>query len=267
MARKSLKEERLGEVNISNEGYKMKIIEYNGRDDIWIEFQDEHKARVHKTYQNFKKGEVKNPYHPSIYGVGYLGVGKHKTNENGKQTRKYKEWYCRFNICYNEYELNRNPTYKNVNVCEEWYNFQNFGDWYDEWLSLYPNDLNEKLCIDKDILVKGNKLYSPKTCMLVPERINMLFLKCDANRGKYPIGVCWHKNTNKFMASCSILDENGKKKFKNLGYYNTPNEAFLAYKEFKEKYIKLVADEYYLQDKIPKIVYDAMYNWIVEIDD
>ena len=66
------KQERLGEIRKSNEDYEMKIIEYNKPNDILIEFQDKYKAMVHTNYQAFLKGEVKNPYHPSIYNIGYF---------------------------------------------------------------------------------------------------------------------------------------------------------------------------------------------------
>ena len=89
---KNLKEERLGTTKNNKEslgGYKMKIVEYNGKDDITVEFQDEYNAKVHTGYNNFKKGDVKNPYHPSVYGVGYLGEGKYNAYKNKKQTDAY----------------------------------------------------------------------------------------------------------------------------------------------------------------------------------
>ena len=72
----SKKTDRIGETNISNEGCAMKIVEYNNRNDITVEFQDEHKYRVHTSYQAFKKGECKNPFYPSVCGHGYYGVDK-----------------------------------------------------------------------------------------------------------------------------------------------------------------------------------------------
>ena len=78
------REERLGEINISNEGCKMMIIEYKNKNNIIIEFQDGYKAKIHTDYTTFKRGEIKNPFYPSVYGVGYLGEGKYKASENGK---------------------------------------------------------------------------------------------------------------------------------------------------------------------------------------
>ena len=121
------------------------------------------------------------------------------------------------------------------------------------------------MCLDKDILLKGNKIYSPNTCVYVPQTINSLFTKCDNTRGKSAIGTTPRKN-GKYMAYCHLLNpETGKSKGKTLGYYNTELEAFQVYKYYKEKNIKEVADYYF--GRIPKRLYDGMYSYEVEIDD
>ena len=119
--------------------------------------------------------------------------------------------------------------------------------------------------LDKDILIKGNKIYSPNTCIFVPERINKLFTKRQNDRGKYPIGTCWHKPSNKFIAQCSVLDKENNRKEIHLGYYDTSEEAFLVYKQFKEKYMRQIADEY--KDLIPQKLYEIMYRYKVEMND
>lgn len=263
---KNLEEERLGEIRKSKEslgGYTMKIIEYNGRNNIWIEFQDENKSKVHTQYGNFEKGNVKNPYHPSVFGVGYYGVGKYKSRgKDKKKTIAYKSWIMMLQRCYDPYTINKRLTYIDCYVCDEWLCFQNFAEWY---YKNYYECNNEEMHLDKDILIKGNKIYSPETCVFVPQRINSLFTKSDASRGKYPIGVSWHKASNKFMTQCSIFDKENNKKQMYLGYYNTSEEAFLAYKQFKENYIKQVADEY--KELIPNKLYDALYRYEVNIGD
>ena len=252
------KAKRLGEVNISNEKYKMLIIEYNNANDLIIEFQDEHKARICTTYQNFKKGSIGNPFHPSIYGIGYIGQGKHKTFVNGKDTDSYQVWHSMLRRCYDPYYLNKEPTYINCYVCEEWLNYQNFAKWYEE---NYYNCNNEEMHLDKDILIKGNKIYSPENCIFVPKRINILFVRSNRSETGYPIGVSCYKK-DKLRVQCNYY---GKRKF--LGYFplDRPFQAFTTYRNFKEKYIKQVADEY--KDLIPIELYNAMYNYKVEIND
>ena len=190
---KQIENERLGEIRKNKESlgnYEMKIVEYNKAIDIVIEFQDDHKAKVRTRYGDFKKGQVKNPYHKNVYGVAYIGIGKYKAKENGKQTKAYNYWMNMLMRCYDPYYINKRLTYKDCFVCDEWLCFQNFAKWF---YKHYYNCNNERMHLDKDILCKGNKIYSPENCILVPKRINKLFTKSDRTRGKYPIGVSWKK--------------------------------------------------------------------------
>ena len=135
------------------------------------------------------------------------------------------------------------------------------GEWIEENYYEIPS---EKICLDKDILYKGNKIYSRKTCIFVPQRINTLFIKCNKSRGKDPIGVSDLPSGN-YRVFCS----DGYGKQIDLGTYKTKGEAFQVYKNYKEKVIKEVIDSY--EGKIPEPFYsrlrEAMYNYKVEIDD
>ena len=194
---------------------------------------------------------------PSVYGIGFIGVGKYKHSINRETTKEYSEWHAMLGRCYSDKCHERQPTYKDCYVNEEAHCFQNFAEW---WNNNYYEIEGETMHLDKDILYKGNKEYSFNKMIFVPNRINTLFIKCDSRRGNLPIGVYYNKQNNKYVASCRI-----EKHQKFLGYYDTPHEAFLAYKTFKEQYIKQVADEY--KGKIPDRLYDAMYSWEVEEDD
>ena len=196
-----------------------------------------------------------------IYDIGYYGEGKYKARKNNNEmTIQYRYWFNMIQRCYSEKELNRNKTYENVTVCEEWHNFQNFAKWFDD--NYYEVD-GERMNLDKDILIKGNKIYSPETCVFVPQRINVIFTKRQNGRGSLPIGVRYMNK--KFQARCNVKYKNEKSKSVNLGTYDNVYEAFNEYKKFKEKYIKEVADEY--KSKIPKKLYDALYIYEVEITD
>ena len=261
------KNERIGEISENNFGTLMKIVQYNNANDIIVEFQDDYKAQVHSSYGNFKKKGISNPYDKILYDVGYLGVGKYNKKDYPKI---YNAWRGMLERCYDAYFINyKRLTYKDCIVCEEWHNYQNFAKWYEE---NYYECNNEQMQLDKDILHKGNKKYSPNNCIFVPKRINCLFTKTDAMRGKYPIGVYYRfKKVEQYEyhyleVSCSII-ENGKKKSKTLKTLplNRPFQAFTIYKNFKEKYIKQIADEY--KNLIPKKLYVALYKYEVEIND
>ena len=165
--------DRTGETNISNEGCVMKIVEYNNRDDIIVEFQDEHKYRVHTRYQDFKKGNCKNPFHPSVFGHGYLGIDKSgnvpKTKEfiNGKwrNTWKYHKWKEMLRRCFDNKYKEKYPTYIDATCCDKWLCFAYFLEDLEILKEEYNWDKDEKLNLDKDILNKGNKEYNLKNCV------------------------------------------------------------------------------------------------------
>jgi hypothetical protein len=118
--------------------------------------------------------------------------------------------------------------------------------------------------LDKDILVKHNKIYSPETCIFVPQTINLLFTKQDKKRGDSPIGTS--PRNGKYEVNCSLINpQTGKSKQEYLGLYDTQEKAFEVYKYYKEKNIKEVAD--YYKEHISQKLHNAMYKYEVEIND
>lgn len=248
---------RIGETNINTYGSKMEIIDYNGASDIIVEFINNHYI-IRTTYDQFNKGTIKNPYDKSLFGIGYLGEGKYKTTINRKSTPQYASWKSMLMRCYDKNFQQVNSSYKVCTVCDEWHNFQNFAKWYD---NNYYEVKGQIMNLDKDIIMKNNKLYSPETCVFVPKPINNMFTKSIATRGQLPVGVFFNKNLSKmYFSQCSNRGEQIT-----IGYFDTLVDAFQAYKEYKEKLIKDIAKEY--QDQIPTILYNGLMNYIVEIDD
>ena len=248
----------INETNISFYGQKMTIIRYKNAQDIDVEFEDGYTA-YHCRYKDFKFSSIKNPIFKNVCGVGCFGIGKYNSKyPNGKTKENYSHWHNMLNRCYNYEKMNkRNIVYEDCFVCEEWLNFQNFAKWYEE--NLWTDELD--LAVDKDILNKNNKEYNSGNCILVDQRINKLFIKSNKTRGELPIGVS--KQGNRFQTSCNF--ENSSRY---IGVYSTPLEAFQAYKQFKESYIKQVADEYKQKyPNFPDKLYNAMYNYKVEITD
>ena len=255
--------DRTGERRINNFGSEMVIVEYRKYSDIDVYFPKYNWTAKNIQYSNFKKGKIRCPYERRAFGVGYIGEGKYKIKENGKHTRIYSTWYGMLMRCYDKKYQEKYPTYNGCTVCEEWLNFQNFAKWYYE---NYYEIEGERMALDKDILHKGNKIYNPKNCIFVPNKINTLFVKRDNARGNCPIGTCYDKQHRKFVAYCSIYDyEENKSKNIFLGYYSTAEKAFEVYKYYKEKNIKEVAD--YYKKEIPSELYNAMYRYEVEITD
>ena len=238
---KDYKMDRMGETNINNFGSKMVIVEYRGCMDIDVYFPQYNWIAKSTRYDVFKNGNIKCPYERSVYGVGYIGEGKYKASENGKNTRVYDTWRGMLRRCYDSKYHKRRPTYRDCKVYEEFHNFQTFGDWDED---NYYEIEGEIMHLDKDILYKGNKIYIPDTCIYVPQTINSLFVKCDKSRGQSVIGTYRDKN-GKYQVNCNLINPKiGKSKGKYLGRYETEIEAFEVYKYYKEKNIKEVANFY-----------------------
>ena len=227
---------------------------------------------MHTQYGNFKNGVCKNPYFASVFGHGYLGIDRNgnvpKTREfkdsKNVHTWEYNKWQSMLQRCFDDKYKEKYPTYKDVTCCKRWLCFSYFLEDFEILKNEYNWSADEKLNLDKDTLYKGNKIYSLENCILVPDWINLLFIKRDAKRGDCPIGVTYHKQCKKYEAQCNI---NGK--LKNLGLYNTIEEAFNAYKIAKEQEIKRVAEDCVSNGYITKDsrLYNAMMGYQIGIDD
>ena len=198
-----------------------------------------------------------------VYGIGYSGH-TYPITINGVKTKEYEAWYGLLKRCRDEKYLIKEPTYSGCVVSDEWLYYDNFYRWltsqdnYDKWKN------GARWGIDKDILIKGNKVYSSSTCLLVPHNVNCLFTNRCLHRGDYPIGVDYLKKLNKFRASCM---NPFSKKQEHIGLYYTPAEAFVAYKKYKENIILKVATDEFNKENITTQCYIAMLNYKIEMND
>ena len=245
--------DRTGEINYNTFGSEMKIVRYRNDRDIDVLFPKYNWVFKNARYGNFKNKGIKCPYEPRVCGKGFIGEGFYTPKDNKKI---YIKWQSMLERCYDEKFQKKNPTYEGCKVCEEWLNFQNFAKWYEE---NYYEIKGEQIHLDKDILIKGNKTYSPENCIFAPIKINSLFTKREECRGKYPIGV--KPNGKGYSSRC----RNAYGKEVSLGNFNTPHEAFLIYKLNKELVIQSVAQKY--KKLIPNRLYEALINYKVEEDD
>lgn len=190
-----------------------------------------------------------------VYGVG-INNWKDNVEVCGKKIREYVLWKGVMERCFSEKHNTKHPTYVRTTCDLTWIYMTNFIDDVSKLIGYEQ----EGWALDKDILVKGNKIYSSETCCFVPQEINNLLINRFNFRGVCPLGVTKHKTTGKFLSEISI---NGKGK--HLGSFNNPTDAFQAYKQAKEAYIKEVANKW--KDQIDPKVYEALMKYEVEITD
>lgn len=222
------------------------ILEDNGWDKVFIQFV--RTGTTVKVQRNqLKQRGVSDPMKPSVWGVGYRGIG-HYNFVTAKES--FIRWRCMLNRCYG-HSNKVQSAYKGCIVCDEWLNFQNFSQWF------YENYI-EGWVLDKDILVRGNKIYSPDTCCFVPVELNSMFTKSNRIRGNYPIGVT--KQGNKYLANIFIK---GTQKY--LGSFSSIEEAFTVYKKHKEDNIKRITNE--IKSLISERLYNVLINYEVLITD
>jgi len=129
----------------------------------------------------------------------------------------YETWASILQRCFSKEFYIKQPTYKGCSVDKSWLYFSNFYNW-----AIQQNWRGN--AIDKDILKKGNKHYSPKNCIFVPTYLNNLLTDSAAARGKLPVGVKKHSKKNRYEA---YVKKEGKKTY--VGGHSTPDGAYKKY--------------------------------------
>ena len=245
----------VGKVCKSKLSGDFKILKCNGAKDVEIQFL---KTGFETTVQlgSIRNGNVKDPYSPSVYGVGISGA-KYPPTVNGRNTKEYALWYSMLKRCYSDKYQKKQPTYEGCEVSENFKSYEYFYEWCNEQIGFD----NEGWHLDKDLLIKGNKVYSESTCVFIPHEINLLLIKRESLRGEYLIGVYW-SNTNKVFVA-RVHKNKGKQEY--LGCFKTELEAFNAYKVAKEAFVKEQANKW--KGKIDIRAYEALMKYEVNIDD
>jgi len=165
-----------------------------------------------------------------VHGVG-TNDAWYMTKYSGIKCPYYVKWKSMIERCYSEVGFLKDPTYVNCIVCDEWLLFSNFLAWMEQ------QDWVDKQ-LDKDIMVQGNKIYSPETCVFVNSDINLLLTDCRSSRGEYPLGVTFSKRDNKYIARIRLYS-----KSKILGSFKTSEEASAVYSKVKYYHILEVAEQ------------------------
>ena len=245
----------VGKVCKSKSSGDFKILKYNDKTNVEIQFLKTGFKTVVEL-GHIRNGNVKDPYVPSVCGVGILGT-KYSPTVNGVLTKEYMLWCSMLKRCYSDTCKKKQPTYEGCEVSDNFKSYEYFYEWCHKQIGFG----NEGWQLDKDLLTKGNKIYSESTCIFIPREINQILVKSTASRGKYLIGVCWDKTKKAFKAS--VNKNKGKQAY--LGLFNTELEAFKAYKQAKELYIKEVANKY--KSQIDLRAYNALMNYEVNIND
>lgn len=195
-----------------------------------------------------------------VRGIGYKGMEYPSTKE-GIPVKEHNVWDNMLHRCTNKYWV-KYPAYIGTTCSENFKSYTFFYEWCQRQVGFCSRDEKGRIFqLDKDLLIRGNNCYSEDTCVFIPQAINKLLTKTNALRGEYPIGVHFCNRDKNFKATCN----NGKKIQVRIGSYSTKEEAFIAYKNYKEMVIKQVAEKY--KEQIDPRAYTALLNYEVNIND
>lgn len=201
----------------------------------------------------------KQPYksYTLIHGIARRGDTLTVRDEKGVSVTKksYSIWMGMLNRCYDAKFQKQHPTYKGCYVCKEWLLYSDFEIWYDKNIP----DTTRKWSLDKDILIQGNKVYSPETCCFVPQEVNSLFAFSTSARGRYPLGVLFSKSKMCFQGSLTKDKINLRK-----DGFLTAKDAHLWYLSKKREHIQEKADKMRKEGLISEKIHQAMIDFKVE---
>ena len=245
----------VGKVCKSLNSGDFKVLKYDDSKHVEIQFLKTG-FETSATLGNIRNGKVEDRYLPSVRGVGVIG-DKYPITINSVQTKEYVLWKHMLQRCYSDDFKKERPTYEGCQVSENFKSYEYFYEWCHEQVGFG----NEGFHLDKDLLVKGNKVYSESTCVFIPREINSLLIKSTASRGEHLIGVSWDNTSKAFKAM--VNKNKGKQEY--LGLFKTEVEAFNAYKQAKESFVKEQANKF--KSQIDPRAYNALMNYEVGIDD
>lgn len=233
------------------------VLKHENDDKVQVRFSKTGSV-VKTTLRSLLKGSIKDREQPSVFGVGV--VGEDKICTDGVLHADYRLWVNILNRCYKRYKRSR-VQYEGCIVSENFKYFPYFRNWCANQKGYGSvDDFGHAFAIDKDILVKGNRIYSEDTCCFVPREINNLLNGRKNRNQKLPTGVHLRESSGKYIAA--ICKD---RVVTHIGVYTTSSEAFEAYKVVKETYIKEVADKWKAQ--IDPRVYEVLMDWNVTYDE
>ena len=243
-----------GDVFKTNSGASVTVLTIDKAPYYLVKYNDSTKHIQQVIREDLISGKLRNPYSPSVFGKGYVGEGKYVSSNRAtrKKTPEYQAWKDMLRRCYSTGSSANNSAYVNVQVCDEWLNYQVFSKWFCS-NKFYGKGYH----LDKDLLIPGSKVYSPKTCCMLPPNINRMLITKKVTDGKEePQGI--HKTpSGKYTVTVS-----GRIEGNVVGTYDSLKEAILHYNAAKEKRVRATAEEY--KGQIDPWVRTALLNWKVQ---
>jgi hypothetical protein len=251
----------VGYCYLTKQDYLITIVEVISKTRFIVKFESGFELEV--TKRAIESGLVKYPFHPTVFDVGYLGVGKYgttdktsnrisKSNKRIKLAKAYQVWQGMLGRCYCPIVQIKQPNIRNLTVHIKWLNYQIFAKWFEE-------NYIEGFDMSQNILIPKSTVYSPETCCFVPNEIRNSLSFVRRQKHNLPMGVM--PNNNSFSAGIHIKGQERT----HLGTYSTPQKAFSQYKHAKQLNLQNLAKKH--KDKLPIKTYNALMKFKVKAID
>lgn len=234
-----------GDVFNINSGGSVTVLNYDNYSSVTVKHNDYygHVAKVQAGH--LRRGNIKNPFHPNVYGVGFIGFGDNVATVNRLGTSAYIAWKGMIQRCYDELFHVKNKSYEGCVVHPHWHNFQNFSDWY-------KNQYKESGWeVDKDILKASNKTYNDIDCCVVPKEINSFIHSLGDQEDGDHVGVSRHKESRGYQSRVRLGGA-----LIHLGTFDSYEKAVSAYLSAKENHIEMLSIKYH--GRVHSKVFDAL---------
>ena len=233
---------KIGDVFDVNSGGTVTVLALLQSRDCIIQYNDSSEYKQRATLARVKSGALRNPYLPSVQGVGYFGVGMFRSQDrknSGVRSLEYRTWKAMIERCYTV--TSTDNTYTDCTVCDEWHNFQTFALWY-----VSTGYYGYGYHLDKDLLIPNNKVYSPETCCMLPGVLNTALSMTDSMLPGISL-----QSSGRYVVRVSGLIAG-----RFVGTYDTLEEARFQYAIYKKKRILEIITGF--KGKIAPYVIDAL---------
>lgn len=233
----------------------VEVLEVLGTNKFMVKFIRSGNTKI--CYQNtLVSGNIRDTEESPVYTTGIQDI-KGYLVKGQPNPKDYNTWNNMRQRCYNlNTQAKLYAKYPGCTMSEYFLMFSKFKVWFSKQVGFDQEGCH----LDKDLLVKGNKIYSAETCVLLPSEINCALVTSGSRRGAFPQGVIFNSTKTRYRARIQRGD-----KWESLGAYDTPEEAFYVYKPVKEAHIKSLAEKW--KDQIDLRAYEALMNWTIDIDD
>lgn len=263
-------ENRVGYKFTNNSGWKGEVVEYKNSMEVKIRFECGEERIV--TWANLMRGSVVSRNQPTVFGKGFIGVGEFIPKSLSKSIEgklvpeeSYNTWLQILKRLYstNKHDMRNGEGYRGVTLTEEWHNLQNFCAWSIKQVGYNcKSDNGRAWCIDKDILIEGNREYKPEACVYVPDDINTFFSVKDGGNHLYGAESINPKTPKSKIGYTARCGNPITKDREYLGFYETQEEAHEVYVKRKNEIARELAK--YYKGVVDDRVVEALNNFDIK---